>query len=67
MIQLKAISRPSELTDEKVIELTQRYIETGESVWIQRFIKDFFQIQSWWDVEFQELEKAILLNALQMG
>ncbi len=41
MIQLSAIPRPTELTDELVKELTKRYIETGESVWIQRFIKEY--------------------------
>lgn len=40
MIQLFALPRPAKLTDELVIKLTERYQKTGESVWIQRFIKE---------------------------
>lgn len=40
MIQLFALPRPTKLTDELVIKLTERYQKTGESVWIQRFIKE---------------------------
>jgi 5-methylcytosine-specific restriction endonuclease McrA len=40
MIPLKPIPRPSKLTDDLVIELTERFQKTGESVWLRRYIID---------------------------
>lgn len=41
MIQLSALPRPAKLTDDLVIKLTKRFRDTGKSVWIQSFIKEY--------------------------
>ena len=41
MIQLSALPRPAKLTDALVIKLTKRFRDTGKSVWIQSFIKEY--------------------------
>lgn len=39
MVQLQRIAKPIELTDELVVELTEKFKETGDTVWNKSFIK----------------------------
>ncbi|MDD5216360.1 MAG: HNH endonuclease domain-containing protein, partial [Methylococcales bacterium] len=40
MIQLQAVEKPAQLTDELVAELTQKYKDDGTDVWKQKYIVD---------------------------